>query len=365
MQFRKSALFALMIIMFIYFEIHSCAEDAPMAPRPESNTADNLIYRAMDIHFTDQQNGWAVGYYGTVMKTTDGGETWVGMVVESGDFRDVQFIDGDSGWIAGRDGAFYRTYDAGENWERIISGAYPADEDFSNIWFQGEDLGFVQGLLGVYRTEDGGEEWQNNWLPFVPYKGAWDMSFVNEREGFLLGTQWMEEDPVLVYSTVDGGLTWRGVFGARSSVLAGVLTIDFVSEGIGWAGGGVIMKTINGGQTWETQLSPAIVREFFFLDELRGFAVGGATIVKTVDGGSNWIDISPGDERIRDLRAAYFFDEYTGWVIGLGHEVTDGPSIFQNSVLIKTTDGGATWTVWEYSFDTSLINPESATSNYD
>lgn len=363
MQFKRSAMFALMIIMFIYFEIHSCTKDAPLAPQPEGSSADNLIYRAMGIYFTDQQTGWAIGYNGTIMKTTDGGETWIGMTVDYGDFRDVQFLDDDRGWLAGKDGAFYRTSDGGGSWDRIVSSGYPADEDFSNVCFQGDTLGFVQGLLGVYRTEDGGEEWKNYWLPFVPYKGAWDMSFVNDREGYLLGTQWMEQDPVLLYFTTDGGLTWRGVFGARSSVLIGMLTITFVGEGTGWAGGGAIMKTSDGGQTWETQLNPAVVRKFFFLDEQRGFAVGGTSVVKTVDGGSSWIDISPDDERVRDLRNAYFFDENAGWAIGLGHEVTEGSSIFQNSVLLKTTDGGANWTIWEYSFDISRINSESAESD--
>jgi photosystem II stability/assembly factor-like uncharacterized protein len=346
-----------MIIFFIYFEIHSCSEDAPIAPRPEGPTADNLIYRAMDIHFSDRLNGWAIGYNGTMMKTTDGGETWEGVTVDSGDFRDIQFIDNMRGWLAGKDGVFYRTVDGG-SWERVPSSGYPADEDFSNVWFLGDSLGFIQGLLGVYRTEDGGEEWNNYWLPLVPYKGVWDMSIVNDREGYLLGTQWMEQDPILLYHTIDGGLNWRAVFGSRSSVLIGVLTISFVGEGVGWAGGGVIMKTTNGGQTWETQLDAAAVREFFFLDEQHGFAVGGTSIVKTVDGGASWIDVSPGDGRIKDLRSAYFFDMDTGWVIGLGHEMTEGSSIFQNSVLLETVDGGASWTLREYSFDVTQIASE-------
>jgi photosystem II stability/assembly factor-like uncharacterized protein len=362
MQFRRSVLLVLMIIFFIYFEIHSCSEDVPLAPRQEEPTADNLIYRAMDIHFSDRLTGWAIGYQGTLMKTTDGGENWEGVTVDSGDFRDIQFLDNNRGWLAGKDGAFYRTTD-GCNWEPILSSGFPADEDFSNVWFQGDSLGFIQGLLGVYRTEDGGKEWNNYWLPFVPYKGAWDMSFVNDREGYLLGTQWMEQDPILLYRTIDGGLNWRAVFGSRSSVLVGVLTIAFLDEGVGWAGGGVIMKTTDGGQTWETQLDPAVVREFFFLDEQCGFGVGGSSVVKTVDGGASWIDISPGDERVRDLRSAYFFDVNTGWVIGLGHEVTEGSSVFQNSVLLETTDGGASWTIREYSFDVTRIVSENIESD--
>ncbi len=359
MQLRKSVLFVLMIIFFIYFEIHSCSEEAALAPTPSESVADNLIYRPMDICFSDESNGWAVGYNGTLMMTTDGGATWMGKTIDSGDFRAVQFLDGNRGWLAGRDGAFYRTSDGGENWERIVSTGYPPDEDFSNVWFQGDSFGLVQGLIGVYRTEDGGVEWTNNWLPLVPYKGAWDMSIVDAEVGYLLGTQWMEPDPILLYSTVDGGLTWRAVLGSRSSVLAGVLTIAFVQRDIGWGGGSVIMKTTNGGQTWETQLEPAVVRDFFFLDEQRGFAVGGTSVLKTVDGGTNWVDVSPDDERVKDLRAAYFFDESRGWIIGLGYDETDGTNVLQKSVLLETIDGGSSWTLREYSFDISRLDPES------
>lgn len=362
MQLRRSVLLVLLIILFIYFEIHSCSEDAPLAPLPIDAIADNMIYRPMDIHFSDRLNGWAVGYNGTLMGTKDGGETWAGITVDTGDFRAVQFIDKNMGWLAGRDGAFYRTSDGGDNWERIVSSGYPEDEDFSNVWFGEGAVGFVQGLLGVYRTDDGGSEWNNFWLPLVPYKGAWDMSMIDERVGYLLGTQWMEQDPVLLYSTIDGGLSWNAVFGSRASVLAGVLTISFVSEKVGWAGGGVIMKTSDGGCTWETQLEQATVREFFFIDEAHGYAVGGTSVVKTVDGGASWIDVSPDDERIKDLRSVYFFDEQTGWIIGLGDEETVGTSLFQKSVLLETTDGGSSWTLREYFFDLSMLDTESVDS---
>ena len=30
----------------------------------------------MSVHFTDNQTGWAVGYFGTILKTTNGGVTF-------------------------------------------------------------------------------------------------------------------------------------------------------------------------------------------------------------------------------------------------------------------------------------------------
>jgi photosystem II stability/assembly factor-like uncharacterized protein len=351
MQLRRSALLVLMIIFFIYFEIHSCSEDTLLAPDVSESTADNLIYRPMDVFFQDENLGWVAGSAGTIMKTTDGGESWVGAVVDSGDFRDIQFIDMQDGWLAGKDGAFYRTFDGGASWKRVVSYGYPIDEDFSHVHFMGAALGFVQGVLGIYRTEDGGMEWNNYWLPFIPYKGAWGMSFVSESAGYLLGTKWMEPDPVLLYRTSDGGRTWQDVSGSRASVLSSIITIAFVNEQTGWAGGGVIMKTSDGGETWETQRESTTVRKFFFIDEQCGFAAGGTMILKTVDGGITWTDVSPNDERVVDLRGIYFFDENSGWVIGFGNEVTDGSRVYMNSVILQTEDSGASWTLREFSYE--------------
>ncbi len=351
MQLRKSVLLVFMIIFFVYFEIHSCSEEFPVAPPMTVEQSEDNIYRAMDVCFIDDTTGWIVGSDGTIASTTDGGETWTGQLVELCDFRDVQFIDENIGWLAGKDGALFNTGDGGLTWERVVSGGYPVDEDFSKLQILGQSLGFVQGFLGVYRTEDGGLEWENHWLPFVPYKGAWSMSFIDEHSGYLLGTRWMESDPILLYSTVDGGVTWLGITEARSTVLKGVLTIAFVDESIGWAGGSVVMKTVDGGRTWETQLESAVIREFCFFNELTGCAVGGGSILKTTDGGATWTDIAPDDDRIVDLRGCYFLSESKGWVVGLGTEKTVGTRLLLNSVILVTEDGGASWTITESSYD--------------
>ena len=351
MQLRRSVLLVLMIIFFVYFEIHSCSEEHPVAPAVQAEESEDIIYRAMDVYFIDDTNGWMVGSEGTIASTTDGGDTWTGQLVDSGDFRDVQFIDENNGWLAGKDGALYKTDNGGSSWEKVVSGGYPVDEDFSQLWILGQSIGFVQGFLGVYRTEDGGLGWENYWLPFVPYKGAWSMSFIDENTGYLLGTKWMEADPILLYLTVDGGVIWQGIVESRSTVLKGILTIEFTDVSTGWAGGSVIMKTVDGGRSWETQLETAVVRKFCFFNELSGYAVGGGSILKTTDGGATWIDIVPDDDRVVDLRGCYFLSESKGWVVGLGTVKTVGDRVLMNSVILETEDGGASWTVTESAYD--------------
>ena len=76
----------------------------------------------MDIYFTDENNGVAIGSYGLDLWTRDGGQTWEDATVDQeNDFHLnslVRFSDGRR-LIAGEAGYSYRSYDDGETWEAI------------------------------------------------------------------------------------------------------------------------------------------------------------------------------------------------------------------------------------------------------
>ncbi len=76
----------------------------------------------MDIVFTDENNGVAIGSYGLYLKTSDGGQNWVQAIVDEDiDYHlnaMVLFSDGRR-IIAGEAGYSYRSFDDGINWEAI------------------------------------------------------------------------------------------------------------------------------------------------------------------------------------------------------------------------------------------------------
>lgn len=124
--------------------------------------------------------------------------------------------------------------------------------------------------------------------------------------------------------------------------------VQFVDEIEGWAVGddGVILHSMDGGQTWERQPSGcrASLGGVHFLDNFTGFAVGreslpfgtGSTgiILFTQDGGVKWQQIlyreSPG------LHAVRFVDKEKGFIVGLGSD-------HQPSGVFMTNDAGSTW----------------------
>jgi photosystem II stability/assembly factor-like uncharacterized protein len=76
----------------------------------------------MDIFFTDELNGVAIGTYGLYLRTHDGGHSWQDATVDTeSDYHLNSLLTfGDGKWlIAGEAGYSYRSYDSGESWEAL------------------------------------------------------------------------------------------------------------------------------------------------------------------------------------------------------------------------------------------------------
>lgn len=76
----------------------------------------------MDIYFSDEDNGAAIGSYGLYLRTSDGGHSWQEATVDTEiDYHLNKLLDlGDGRWlIAGEAGYSYRSYDHGETWESL------------------------------------------------------------------------------------------------------------------------------------------------------------------------------------------------------------------------------------------------------
>lgn len=70
------------------------------------------------IQFLDEDTGFIVGEFGTVLATTDGGASWERRSVIPGDFypHAAWFTDAETGWVVGLKGALYHTSDGGASW---------------------------------------------------------------------------------------------------------------------------------------------------------------------------------------------------------------------------------------------------------
>jgi len=76
----------------------------------------------MDILFTDENNGVAIGSYGLYLHTSDGGQNWEEATVDTEiDYHLNKLLHfGNGKWmIAGEAGYSYRSHDDGETWEPV------------------------------------------------------------------------------------------------------------------------------------------------------------------------------------------------------------------------------------------------------
>jgi hypothetical protein len=103
------------------------------------------------VSFSDSQTGTVVGELGTILRTTDGGATWVPQtsgVTET--LLALTFTDANNGTAVGQLGVILKTTDGGQTWTRQESGT---NQDIYNIAFTGPDTGTVVGGFGaILRT---------------------------------------------------------------------------------------------------------------------------------------------------------------------------------------------------------------------
>ncbi|MFT6005339.1 MAG: photosystem II stability/assembly factor-like uncharacterized protein [Pseudoalteromonas tetraodonis] len=162
---------------------------------------DNLF----GADFVDTQFGWAAGYYGTILKTIDGGENWTHISLPNTDLiRRILFLDKDRGWLVTHRGRIMSSNDGGSTWET----RYLDDNQINlrNIKFFNADIGWAVGHEGtILHTNDGGETWVNQHL--INFGGR-DLPRLNglavlsESRAMLVG------EFGVIAETVDGGNTW-------------------------------------------------------------------------------------------------------------------------------------------------------------
>jgi photosystem II stability/assembly factor-like uncharacterized protein len=133
-----------------------------------------------------------------------------------------------------------------------------------------------------------------------------------------------------------------------SGVTARFRGISAVSDTVVWASGtnGTIVRTIDGGKTWQTIAPPPDTQKLDFrdidaIDDKTAYVLSigpgeASRIFKTSDGGQTWKTQFVN----RDEKA--FFDAMVFWNERRGVAVSD--SVDGRFVILLTTDGGATWT---------------------
>lgn len=323
-----------------------------------------------EVYFVNDSIGWSVGYYGTILKTTDAGSNWLQATKSlNNNFFCVFFINQDTGWVGGSDGIILKTTDGGINWieqyskpEYDIRSIYCID---ANICFAagGRNQGVNQYSITL-KTTNGGVDWVS--LPNYGYY-LYSTFFVNADTGFTVGGDW----PIgTISKTADGGISWYEPTVGSIYVLR---SLSFVNNQIGYAvgWGGEVIKTFDGGENWfkaPYNLHENLFDVVFYNEDI-GYAAIWGGILKTIDGGVNWNFLAVDEyKRLNSVELLNKDTLFTAGVRGLMYRSYDGgnsmirlsgftdnfnsvslisPELYwaagDSGKIIKTVDGGISW----------------------
>jgi photosystem II stability/assembly factor-like uncharacterized protein len=166
-----------------------------------------------DIYFTDNTHGWAVGYDGAIIATTDGGANWIeqdsGLTGYYNELFGVAFTDSNNGWAVGEDGNVVTTMNGGSTWTQVDIGTTDylnsvCFTDANNGWIAGGDYYPIHGT--IFHTNDGGATWSLQDPGTGEYEYIlYDISFVNNSQGWAAGGTFYPWESVMLHTETGGG----------------------------------------------------------------------------------------------------------------------------------------------------------------
>ncbi|HYE15445.1 MAG TPA: YCF48-related protein [Pyrinomonadaceae bacterium] len=335
------------------------------------NAGAGVSTTVSSIAFADLSTGFAARNTDTLHKTTDGGRTWSLVPVPTYVNR-VQFFDSRNGVATGPYGVV-RTTDGGRTWAMWANTHGGFFVNLNEGWY-------LTGNIAE-RTTDGGRTWQQTTLP--PVVSVLTYTFVDSQHGWAAGVSTMD-GAVNIIRTTDGGATWTTQAGGPLNTTGPFWAIDFADAMHGTAvGNSALFTTTDGGVTWVRRMSgsPNEVLGFSSTDGRHAWASQiNAEVAYTTDGGNFWhrvsLPIDGGNQN--HAEDVDFSDNMNGWVVGgvssLVYHSTDGGRSYQRRstgftaslfgveaidarnvvvvgyasgwhgpIVLRTTDGGATW----------------------
>jgi photosystem II stability/assembly factor-like uncharacterized protein len=244
----------------------------------------------LGIDFVDALTGWAAGdaeqafNHGMIYGTTDGGTTWR-LQWEGGpdldQLYDVSALNRNVAVAVGNANTLLRTTNGGDTW---AEPAHPAGSAFLGVDFVGK-VGYVVGNGSkVIKSRDGGQTWIDV-SPVLPFSASLeDASFLpGGRVGWVVGFDG------IVLKTTNGGRTWlEQGFGVGSGL--NVLSVDAIDVNTAWISGynngdNYVARTLDGGTTWVEETIPqtflaSSISDVEFLSAEVGWAGGYEGIYK-------------------------------------------------------------------------------------
>ncbi len=311
---------------------------------------DTSFQNFYDVDFIDSQSGWVTGYH-SVYNTLTGGWNpssgtglWDAQYLPLDDasdndinttFKGVDFVDSDFGIAVGDFGMILKTINGGYDWDKVFQFS---SFDLNSVSMNDKKHGTAVGIGGtVVRTSDGGDSWSD--YSSTPTA---DLNGVSHAVG-ASAEAWAVGDSGIIISFDDYLSAVMNV--QPSSTVEDLNGIDFFDQQ-GWIAGDngtiLVSSPTTTSISWSSQVSGTTedLNNIDFVDANQGWAVGdNGTIVYTSDGGTSW-NLQTSNTSAT-LNSVSFVDDQNGWVVG------------DSGTILTTSDGGSTWSY--QGFDSNTV----------
>lgn len=242
-----------------------------------TNTSKNLT----KVQCYRQDTLTIFGEDGIVLRSNDGGNSFIPKSHNSAGFATGYFHTPDTGYITSGGGIIFRTQNGGTNW---LPGSGGCVCMVTAICFANAQDGIFGAGTGIYKTTDGGQTWSTS--PMIFSAQPWKIVSLND-------SNFMFTDQKVFYRSTNkaNSFTQDTIQYSSSYPLVG---LSFLNDTVGFVASsdGRLFKTVNQGLDWDSVGHIGwSVRDLVFVDDKQGYAIVTnqyKTIVKTTDGGLHW-----------------------------------------------------------------------------
>jgi photosystem II stability/assembly factor-like uncharacterized protein len=269
---------------------------------------------------------YAAGFAGTVLKSTNSGQTWSALTSPSASNINKIFFpptgSAATGWVATT--GIYKSTNGGVNWvQQVATGS------FSDLAFVDLNTGFAVRTNIVIKTTNGGVNFTNSNYTSNTAISANKIIYVSGQIVMILGVD-NANDTTFVFKSTNMGDTWAQVF-KTTGVFFDMKFLNS-NTGIMCGNNAITKRTTNGGTSWTSISVPAStdLLGIHLASSSIFYMVGSTgTILKSTNAGVNWFtQPCPVTSNLRAINV--FAADDNGILVGAG------------GTILRTTNGGIT-----------------------
>jgi photosystem II stability/assembly factor-like uncharacterized protein len=305
-----------------------------------------------------KQYAWVAGMvdstgYGLILFSADGGETWVrqgnGMPSLLGvNVIDIWAVDEQTVWAVGTGNVILKTLDGGNTWMQVPAPVNDPNTELMSVCIVNRTGIWISGSGGsVYRSADNGNTWTMFDTAFFHNGGMQGIWAITSQKVYVVGGIGNGNERGFIGCTSDGGSTWDSVFPSGDfnrhewiGVTASGNTI------VVYGGKSYYMVSTDGGTTWKNDSTEAAgggggadINHLIMLNPATWWgALDMGHIYLTNDGGSSWIPQETG-------QGGAFLVGIDAWNSQLALAVGTMAGWPPHGTILKTLNGGTTWAV--------------------